>query len=138
MQSSNSPLYDVCIIGAGVVGLNIAREISRYKLRICVLEKEEDAGARLYQSQQRDCTRRILRRARHVESRTVRQRQRACMKHSNRSCISATVALVRLYLLLAEEEIPALLQLQSYGQKNGVQGAEHPQFSLKFYGENPT
>lgn len=36
--------YDLCIIGAGVVGLNIAREMSRYRLRICVIEKEEDVG----------------------------------------------------------------------------------------------
>ena len=36
--------YDVCIIGGGVVGLNISREISRYRLRICVIEKEADVG----------------------------------------------------------------------------------------------
>lgn len=31
--------YDVVIIGAGVVGSAIARELSRYKLSIAVLEK---------------------------------------------------------------------------------------------------
>lgn len=35
-------MYDVVIIGAGVSGSAIARELSRYKLNICVLEKEED------------------------------------------------------------------------------------------------
>ena len=34
--------YDVIIIGAGVVGCAIARELSRYKLKIGVLEKEPD------------------------------------------------------------------------------------------------
>ena len=34
--------YDVVIIGAGVVGSAIARELSRYKLRIAVLEKNLD------------------------------------------------------------------------------------------------
>lgn len=34
--------YDVIIIGAGVTGAAVAREFSRYKLNICVLEKEED------------------------------------------------------------------------------------------------
>jgi glycerol-3-phosphate dehydrogenase len=36
--------YDVCIIGGGVVGLNISREISRYQLSVCVIEKEADVG----------------------------------------------------------------------------------------------
>jgi len=34
--------YDVAIIGGGVNGSAVARELSRYKLRICVLEKELD------------------------------------------------------------------------------------------------
>lgn len=34
--------YDIVIIGAGVVGAAIARELSRYKLSIAVLEKEEE------------------------------------------------------------------------------------------------
>lgn len=35
-------MYDVVIIGAGVSGCAVARELSRYKLNICVAEKEED------------------------------------------------------------------------------------------------
>lgn len=35
-------MYDVIIIGAGVCGSSIARELSRYQANICVLEKEED------------------------------------------------------------------------------------------------
>ena len=35
-------MYDVIIIGAGVTGCSIARELSRYKLRTLVLEKGED------------------------------------------------------------------------------------------------
>lgn len=35
-------MYDVLIIGAGVVGSAIAREVSRYKLKSIVLEKEND------------------------------------------------------------------------------------------------
>ena len=44
MRTSSALPYDICIIGAGVVGLNIAREMSRYSLRICVIEKEADVG----------------------------------------------------------------------------------------------
>ena len=35
-------MYDVVIIGAGVSGSACARELSRYNLSICVVEKEED------------------------------------------------------------------------------------------------
>lgn len=34
--------YEVIIIGAGVSGAAIARELSRYQVKCCVLEKEED------------------------------------------------------------------------------------------------
>lgn len=35
-------LYDIAIIGAGVTGTSIARELSRYRLNIALLEKEEE------------------------------------------------------------------------------------------------
>lgn len=35
-------IYDVVIIGAGVTGSAVARELSRYQAEICVLEKAED------------------------------------------------------------------------------------------------
>ena len=35
-------MYDVVIIGAGVIGSAIARELSRYHANICVIEREED------------------------------------------------------------------------------------------------
>lgn len=35
-------MYDVIIIGAGVSGTATARELSKYELKVCVIEKEED------------------------------------------------------------------------------------------------
>ena len=35
-------VYDTVVIGGGVIGSSIARELSKYKLDICVLEKELD------------------------------------------------------------------------------------------------
>ena len=35
-------MYDVAIIGAGVTGSAIARELSKYHARICVIDREED------------------------------------------------------------------------------------------------
>ncbi len=37
-------IMDVVIIGAGVLGTAIARELSRYKLKIMVIDKNEDVG----------------------------------------------------------------------------------------------
>jgi len=37
-------MYDVIIIGAGVVGASIGRELSKYNLKICILEKEDDVS----------------------------------------------------------------------------------------------
>ena len=37
-------MYDVIIIGSGVVGASIAREASKYKLRVLVLDKDNDVG----------------------------------------------------------------------------------------------
>ena len=35
-------MYDVVVVGAGAVGCAIARELSRYRLKICVAERAED------------------------------------------------------------------------------------------------
>ena len=37
-------MYDIVVIGAGVVGGMIARELVKYDLRICILEKENDVA----------------------------------------------------------------------------------------------
>ena len=37
-------MYDVVIVGAGAVGSSIARELSKYKLKTLVLERENDVG----------------------------------------------------------------------------------------------
>lgn len=37
-------MYDIIIIGAGVIGCSVARELSKYNLNICVLEKASDVA----------------------------------------------------------------------------------------------
>jgi glycerol-3-phosphate dehydrogenase len=39
-------VYDITIIGAGVIGCFLAREFSRYDLKICILEKEYDVSTK--------------------------------------------------------------------------------------------
>ena len=41
-ERSINVVYDVIIIGAGVTGAAVARELSRYKAEVCVLERGED------------------------------------------------------------------------------------------------
>ncbi len=41
---NNKKNYDVIIVGAGVIGCSIARELSRYKGRVLLLEKENDVS----------------------------------------------------------------------------------------------
>jgi len=43
MKKKNN-YFDVVIIGGGVVGCAIARELSKYKVNVAVLEKEDDVG----------------------------------------------------------------------------------------------
>ncbi|MBV7274968.1 NAD(P)/FAD-dependent oxidoreductase [Clostridium sp. PL3] len=37
-------MFDVTIVGAGVIGCSIARELSRYKLKVCVIDKDSDVA----------------------------------------------------------------------------------------------
>ena len=37
-------MFDVAIIGAGVVGGMIAKELAKYDLSICIIEKENDVA----------------------------------------------------------------------------------------------
>ncbi len=42
MKQNNS--YDIIIIGAGIVGTSIARELSKFQLKVLILEKESDVS----------------------------------------------------------------------------------------------
>ena len=37
-------MFDVAVIGCGVVGSLIARELTKYSLRVCMIEKENDVA----------------------------------------------------------------------------------------------
>ncbi|HPW41785.1 MAG TPA: FAD-dependent oxidoreductase, partial [Bacillota bacterium] len=37
-------MYDIAVIGAGITGCSIARELSRYNVRILLIEKNSDVA----------------------------------------------------------------------------------------------
>jgi glycerol-3-phosphate dehydrogenase len=37
-------MYDICIIGAGIIGSFLARDLSRYRLNVLLLEKDADVA----------------------------------------------------------------------------------------------
>lgn len=61
-------MYDAIIIGAGVTGCAIARELSRYQLNILVLEKEEDVCCGTSKANRRHHPCRTRRKARLLKS----------------------------------------------------------------------
>ena len=119
-QGSTVP-YDLCIIGAGIVGLNIAREMSRYRLRICVIEKEEDVG--------RGCTKAnsgIVHGGYSDEPGTVKAELCVAGNHLYEQLESELHFGYRqtgsLVLAFTDEEVPTLHRLLENGRKNGVGG----------------
>ena len=52
-------MYDVVIIGAGVTGSAVARELSRYQLKVLVSRERGRCMLRHFESQQRHCPCRI-------------------------------------------------------------------------------
>ena len=52
-------IYDVAVIGAGVIGSMIARELSRYCVKTCLIEKEADVARGTSMAKQRDNSRRV-------------------------------------------------------------------------------
>lgn len=43
-KGANMEIYDVIIVGAGIVGTTIARKLSRYNLNILLLDKGHDVS----------------------------------------------------------------------------------------------
>ncbi len=111
--------YDILIIGAGVVGSAIARELSKFKLRIGVLEKNIDVGL---ETSSRNSG--VIHSGIHYKPGTLRARVDVegnslmgplCdeLKVKYKYCGKLTVAQTK-------SEVPELHKLYEQGNKNGV------------------
>lgn len=113
--------FDVAIVGAGVVGASIARELSRYCIRVCVVEKEMDlcegtskANSGIVHAGY-DAAPGTLKAKLNVEG-----NQR--MEELSKKLSFPFQRNGSLVLCFQEKDLPGLFMLQEQGEKNGVKG----------------
>ncbi|GHS89496.1 FAD/NAD(P)-binding oxidoreductase [Synergistales bacterium] len=116
-------MYDVLVIGAGVIGCAIARELSKYSIKIGVIEKEPDVA---FGTSSRNSA--VLHSGINYLPGTVRAeldvKGNAMM---DELCASLKVPLKRigkLTVALKEEDLPGLYKQQKQGEANGTPGME--------------
>lgn len=114
-------MYDVVVIGAGVSGCASARELSRYNLKICVLEREEDVCCGTSKANSAivhagfDAKSGSLKAKLNVEgSLMMEQLAKDLDFHYKRNG--------SLVVCMSEEEREALFELYKRGMENGVKG----------------
>ena len=116
-------LYDVLIVGAGVVGNAIARELSRYRLNVGVLEKDLDVGMG---TSSRNSG--VLHSGIHYKPGTLRARLNVqgneLMKGLCRDLKVKIEYLGKLTVAQDQEDIETLEALKAQGEANGVPGLE--------------
>lgn len=114
-------MYDVIIIGAGVTGVAIARELSRYQADICVLEKEEDVCSGTSKANSG-----IVHAGYDAKPGTMKARMNllgnARMETLSKELDFPFVRNGSLVICTAEEEMPRLQKLYEKGKVNGVPG----------------
>lgn len=114
-------MLDVLIIGAGVTGSAIARELSRYNLNICVVEKEEDVCAGTSKANSG-----IVHSGIDAEPGTLKARFNVegsrMMEELSKELDFPYRRNGSLVLCFHEEELKRLLWLKEKGEKNGVEG----------------
>lgn len=116
-------MYDVIIIGAGVSGAASARELSRYKVNACVLEREEDVCCGTSKANSAivhagyDAEEGSLMARMNVEGNQMMPELAKELDFPFNPCGSFVVC-------LDEESLPDLEALRQRGVKNGVRGLE--------------
>lgn len=116
-------MYDVIIIGAGVAGSASARELSRYKINACVLEKEEDVCCGTSKANSAivhagyDAAEGSLMAKLNVEGNEMMPKLAKELDFQFKQCGSLVVC-------LDERELPGLQALYERGLKNGVRALE--------------
>jgi len=115
--------YDVTIIGGGVIGCAIARELARYRLRVILLEKECEVGFGTSKSNSG-----IIHAGHHSSADTLKGRlEWAGNQKWDALCAALGFGFERigeLTVAFTAEERAALDQLRAAGQAKGIPGLE--------------
>lgn len=114
-------MLDAIVIGAGAVGCAVARELSRYKLQLAVLEREEDVCAGTSKANSA-----IVHAGFDAESGTLKARfnVEGC-RMMGELAEELDIPFRRngsLVVALSEEDLPKLQALKERGEANGVPG----------------
>ena len=116
-------LYDVVIIGGGVVGCCIARELSRYKLKCALIEKECEVGFGTTKTNSG-----IIHAGHHSPPETVKGslvvRGNELYEQLHKDLKFGFERIGELTVALNEEDLPVLEHLREQGEKKGVPGIE--------------
>lgn len=116
-------MYDVAIIGGGVIGCAVARELAKYDCRIIVLEKEEDVCSGTSKANSGiihagfDAVPGTLKAKYNVLGNAMMDKLAQDLEFEFRRNGS-------LVLCFSEEDKPALIKLYERGIANGVQGLQ--------------
>jgi len=115
--------YDIIIVGAGVVGSSIARELSRYDARVCVLEKCTDVCEGTSKANSAivhagfDAVPGTLKAALNAAGNKAMDRIAEELAVPFKRCGAFVVS-------LHEEDLPKLRELKERGIQNGITGLE--------------
>lgn len=116
-------MYDVIVIGAGVVGCGIARELSRYNWKVAVLERASDVCEGTSKANSGvahagfDAKPGTMKAKLNVEGSRL-------MEPLSKELDFPYMRNGSLVLCFDEENLPALQKLYDQGQENGVEGLE--------------
>ncbi len=115
--------FDAVVIGGGVVGCAVARELSRYQLSVCLLEKEEDVCSGTSKANSA-----IV----HAGFDAVPGTKKAEFNVKGNAMMDELARDLEfefkrngsIVLCFADEDMPKLAELYQRGMKNGVEGLE--------------
>lgn len=114
-------MYDVIVIGAGVIGCSVARELSRYNAKTLVIEKSEDVCTGTSKANSA-----IVHSGYDAENGTLKARFNVeGNRMMDKLCSELDVPFERIGSLTVctdESLIPQLEELKKRGEKNGVEG----------------